>query len=96
MTIQDVIDAEILKGDLKKEEIHFGDKVDTKHGVMHHEFCMVRPTGTSSPGFEMPAVVIIASFSPTLIHVMGNRKLFCLRDELYLQDLEFVRWVDHD
>lgn len=93
MTLQDVIDAEIKRNTLKPDEIHLAG-VNTKNGIMHHEFATVRPVGMTDPNSEIAAVVMLVEFSPRIIHVMGDRKLICLLGELFAQDLEFVDWID--
>ena len=92
MTLQDVIDAETKRGTLKPGEVHLED-VNTRRGLMYHEWCFVRRVGHSR---EYAAVAMIAKFSPLVIHVLGDIRLICKTAELCRQDLEFSRWLEDE
>jgi hypothetical protein len=92
VTLQEVIDGESRRGTLRGDEIHL-DGVDTRRGLMHHEWAFVRRVGESR---EHLAVIMIVEFSPPIVHVLGDIKLVCKVGELYKQDLELSRYLEDE
>jgi hypothetical protein len=92
VTLQEVIDGETRRGALRPDEVHL-DGVDTRRGLLHHEWAFVRRVGESR---EQLAVIMIVEFSPAIIHVIGDVKLVCKVQELYKQDLELSRYLEDE
>ena len=90
MTLQDVIDAEVRRGTLLRNEIHLHE-ADPMTELFHHEWCVVRPLGQPSP--ESAAVVMFCTSSPKMIHMI-EPKILCHLDKLYQHDMELVRFVE--
>lgn len=90
MKLQEVIDSEVQRGQLKPSAVHLSG-VDTHRELYHSDWGFVCWRGL--PSQRSPAVVMWVSGEIPLIHVLGEHKLVCAFADLAKHDLEFVDWL---